>query len=225
MQTSAALSPLADIVLPQQRLLAVVPRPVPTSKRVADRVGAVLLLLVAAPVLLLLVAAVALSGPGGVLFRQTRVGLNGQQFVLLKFRTMRPAAHVERDQLRALDDGNGMLFKIRADPRTTAVGRVLRRWSLDELPQLINVIRGEMALVGPRPALPEEVERYSAIARRRLHVKPGLTGLWQISGRSDLSWAESVMLDLHYVERAGLALDVRILARTFGAVVSGRGAY
>jgi lipopolysaccharide/colanic/teichoic acid biosynthesis glycosyltransferase len=215
----------APLVIPAQRTLRLVAPPIPATKRVFDRVGALLLLLLFAPLLLLLACAVATTGRGGVLFRQQRVGIQGQTFTMLKFRTMYADAHMERQRLRDLDEGNGVLFKIRRDPRVTVVGRVLRRWSLDELPQLLNVLRGDMALVGPRPALPEEVARYSAIVRRRLDVKPGLTGLWQVSGRSDLTWEDSVMLDLHYVDRVSLALDARILLRTVGAVIGGRGAY
>jgi lipopolysaccharide/colanic/teichoic acid biosynthesis glycosyltransferase len=213
--------------LPLQRVpnLVVLPGSRQLAKHVVDRVLAALLLVVLAPVFLIASAAVLCSGRGGVLYRQERVGRHGHRFTILKFRTMRPEGHTLREQLRWRDNGNGMLFKLHDDPRVTAVGRVLRRWSLDELPQLFNVLRGEMSLVGPRPALPEEVARYSHHERRRLLVKPGLTGLWQVSGRSDLSWAESVALDLHYVERTSLALDARILLRTVGAVASGRGAY
>ena len=213
--------------VPLQRVpdLVVVPGPAYRIKHCGDRLLAGLLLAVLAPVFLLLTLAVLLSGPGGVLFRQERVGRHGRRFTILKFRTMRPDGHALREHLRWQDNGNGMLFKIHEDPRVTGVGRFLRRWSLDELPQLINVLRGDMSLVGPRPALPEEVARYTHEVRRRLLVKPGLTGLWQVSGRSDLSWEESVRLDLHYVESLRLSLDARILARTLHAVVSGRGAY
>jgi lipopolysaccharide/colanic/teichoic acid biosynthesis glycosyltransferase len=223
--STALALPQSDVALPRQRTLTVVPTSVPASKLLADRMGALVLLVLLIPVFFLLALAVATSGRGGILFRQERVGLHGRTFVMLKFRTMHPQAHLQRRLLLSQDQGNGVLFKIRRDPRTTAIGRVLRRWSLDELPQLLNVVRGEMALVGPRPALPEEVARYSTLARRRLDVKPGVTGLWQVSGRSNLSWEDSVMLDLHYVERASLAFDARILLRTVTAVASGRGAY
>jgi lipopolysaccharide/colanic/teichoic acid biosynthesis glycosyltransferase len=200
-------------------------RRLPVWKQPVDTVLALLLLLALLPVMTLLAAAVLTSGRGGVLYRQERVGLHGRTFTMLKFRTMRPQAHTQRQHLRALDEGNGVLFKIRNDPRTTSVGRVLRRFSLDELPQLINVLRGDMSLVGPRPALPEEVAAWAPHVRRRLHVKPGLTGLWQVSGRSDLSWEDSVRIDLEYVERVHPRLDAMILLKTVAAVAHGRGAY
>ncbi|MCU1595715.1 MAG: exopolysaccharide biosynthesis polyprenyl glycosylphosphotransferase [Frankiales bacterium] len=195
------------------------------AKRGLDLLIGLPLLLMTLPLLLGVALAVACSGRGGVLFRQTRIGRGGRPFTMLKFRTMRPGAASLRDELAALDEGNGVLFKIKRDPRVTAIGRILRRFSLDELPQLINVVRGEMSLVGPRPALPEEVLLYSPLERCRLAARPGLTGLWQVSGRSDLSWEQSVGLDLHYVRHASAPLDLTILCRTFSAVVFGRGAY
>ena len=190
-----------------------------------DRTVAALGLLVLAPVLLLIAAAVGLSSPGPVLFRQERVGLGGNTFTMLKFRSMVVDADRRLDTLRGDNISDGLLFKLRADPRVTPVGRVLRRLSLDELPQLFNVLGGSMSLVGPRPPLPDEVARYDLSVSRRLLVKPGLTGLWQISGRSDLSWEESVRLDLRYVENWSLALDVLILVKTGRAVLSRSGAY
>jgi lipopolysaccharide/colanic/teichoic acid biosynthesis glycosyltransferase len=170
--------------------------------------------------------AVRLTSAGPALFRQTRVGRDGNEFTLLKFRTMVANAHEMRGELSHLNlCDSGPLFKIAQDPRVTRVGAWLRRTSLDELPQLLNVVRGQMALVGPRPPLPTEVARYTDDIRRRLLVKPGLTGLWQVSGRSDLSWEESVRLDLRYVENWSLSLDASILLRTWSAVVKGRGAY
>lgn len=207
------------------------PSPLARAAKVAvERGGAVLGLLVLLPVLLAVAAAVRRDSPGPVLFRQTRVGLHGEPFTMLKFRTMHDGADARH---AALEDAlrrsgavaPGVLFKLPADPRVTRVGRALRRWSLDELPQLVNVARGEMAMVGPRPALPAEVERYPREMHRRLTVRPGITGLWQVSGRSDLSWEETVRLDLHYVDHWSLDLDLRILVRTIGAVVSHRGAY
>jgi lipopolysaccharide/colanic/teichoic acid biosynthesis glycosyltransferase len=144
---------------------------------------------------------------------------------MYKFRSMRDGADAQLQQLLAQNEGSGLLFKMRHDPRVTPVGRWLRRFSLDELPQLFNVLGGSMSLVGPRPPLPQEVERYDTSIRRRLLVKPGLTGLWQISGRSDLSWEESVRLDLRYVENWTLALDLLILWKTASAVLRSRGAY
>lgn len=193
--------------------------------RAFDLVGALVLLLVLAPVFAGLALAVAAGSRGGVLYRQTRVGQHGRLFTIYKFRTMVAEGHARRVALHGLDEGNGVLFKIRRDPRVTPVGRVLRRLSLDELPQLLNVVRGEMSLVGPRPALPEEVAVYDVRERGRLLAKPGITGLWQVSGRSDLGWEESVGLDLHYVRHACLLLDLQILVRTVTAVTSGRGAY
>lgn len=198
-----------------------VPRVVKTTM---DRVGAALLVFVLAPLLAAVAVAIRLDG-GPALFRQVRVGLHGEQFRMLKFRSMVVDAESRRTALTDLDEGAGPLFKMRRDPRVTAVGAWLRRYSLDELPQLLNVLGGSMSLVGPRPPLPCEVETYAPDARRKLLVRPGLTGLWQISGRSDLSWEESVRLDLRYVENWNLALDTMILWKTIGAVVRGRGAY
>ncbi len=162
----------------------------------------------------------------GEAFRQRRVGRLGRRFAMLKFRTMVVDAEARLAELTATNESaGGMLFKMRDDPRVTRVGRVLRRWSLDELPQLINVVKGEMSLVGPRPPLPSEVERYSSDVHRRLLVTPGLTGLWQVSGRSGLSWDESVQLDLYYVENWSPALDFVILWKTFFAVIKRSGAY
>src|SRR3954447_3830009 len=194
-------------------------------KAVLDRSAALAALVLLFPVLAVLALAVGLSSPGGVFYRQQRVGLNGRPFTMLKFRSMVSGAD---QQVAGLSDGNdadGLLFKMRQDPRVTPVGRWLRRLSLDELPQLVNVITGTMSLVGPRPPLPEEVARYDSSVSRRLLVKPGLTGLWQISGRSDLPWEEAVRLDLRYVENWSLALDVQILWKTARAVVTASGAY
>lgn len=190
-----------------------------------DRVGAAAALVVLAPVLLLLALAVRLDGPGPVLFRQERIGVNGRSFTMLKFRSMVVDADRQLEALRAENISDGLLFKLREDPRVTRVGRLLRQLSLDELPQLVNVLTGSMSLVGPRPPLPSEVAAYDSSVRRRLLVKPGLTGLWQVSGRSDLPWDEAVRLDLRYVENWSLALDLLILWRTGRAVLRGSGAY
>jgi exopolysaccharide biosynthesis polyprenyl glycosylphosphotransferase len=194
-------------------------------KGALDRTGAAIAIVLVAPVLLALAAAVKLSGPGPVLYRQERVGAYGRHYTMLKFRSMVDGADHKLHEVLALNEHDGVLFKIRRDPRVTPVGRWLRRFSLDELPQLFNVLGGSMSLVGPRPPLPQEVERYDTSTRRRLLVKPGLTGLWQISGRSDLSWEESVRLDLRYVENWSLALDLLILWKTASAVVRSHGAY
>jgi lipopolysaccharide/colanic/teichoic acid biosynthesis glycosyltransferase len=166
-----------------------------------------------------------MDSPGPVLFRQERVGVNGRSFTMLKFRSMVVDADQQLEALRADNISDGLLFKLRDDPRVTRVGRWLRRLSLDELPQLVNVLTGSMSLVGPRPPLPSEVAAYDSSVRRRLLVKPGLTGLWQVSGRSDLSWDEAVRLDLRYVENWSLVLDLLILWRTGRAVLRRSGAY
>jgi exopolysaccharide biosynthesis polyprenyl glycosylphosphotransferase len=194
-------------------------------KSVLDRVGAAFLLVLMTPLLLAIAVAIKAGDGGPILYQQTRVGRNGSMFRMIKFRSMVADAHQRRAILKPSNEGAGPLFKIRRDPRVTRVGAVLRRYSLDELPQLFNVLAGTMSLVGPRPPLPEEVAVYGPAMRRRLKVKPGLTGLWQISGRSDLSWSESERLDLRYVEDWSLALDLMILWKTFRAVLSGDGAY
>ena len=196
-------------------------------KEAFDRTGALLLLLVAVPLLAGIAALVRFSpgSPGPAIFRQERVGKNGRPFILYKFRTMHVDAEARLAELRHLNETDGELFKMREDPRITRVGRWLRRFSLDEVPQLMNVVKGDMSLVGPRPPLAREVAGYPADMRRRLVVKPGLTGLWQVSGRSDLSWEESIRLDLTYVENWSLAMDLLILARTVSAVVRSSGAY
>jgi exopolysaccharide biosynthesis polyprenyl glycosylphosphotransferase len=194
-------------------------------KTLMDWVGGVVLTAVALPALIVVAALVALTSRGPIFYRQHRVGRGGRTFPMLKFRTMRVGADREHGVLRADHHGAGPLFKRRDDPRVTPVGRILRRYSLDELPQLFNVLAGQMSLVGPRPPLPQEVSKYEARMLRRLLVKPGVTGLWQIGGRSDLSWEETVRLDVYYAENWTPFGDLLILARTFKAVVTGRGAY
>lgn len=194
-------------------------------KTAFDKVVGTGLVLVASPLLAGIALAVKVSSPGPVLFRQTRVGVDGREFRMLKFRSMVVDAEKRKQELLDLSDGNGVLFKMKSDPRVTRVGSVLRRFSLDELPQLFNVMKGDMSLVGPRPPLPEEVAAYDDDATRRLRVRPGLTGLWQVSGRSDLSWEESLRLDLRYVDNWSMSLDLQILWRTWRAVVKGSGAY
>jgi exopolysaccharide biosynthesis polyprenyl glycosylphosphotransferase len=195
-------------------------------KGLLDRVGAACLLAIAAPLMLVIAVLVRSTSSGPVLFRQRRVGRNGAEFTCLKFRTMTVDAEARRAELEYLNEcQDGPLFKIRRDPRVTRLGAVLRRYSLDELPQLANVLKGDMSLVGPRPPLPREVAGYDDAVRRRLLVKPGMTGLWQVSGRMELSWGESVQLDLSYVDNWSPALEARILLRTVAAVVKGTGAY
>jgi exopolysaccharide biosynthesis polyprenyl glycosylphosphotransferase len=195
------------------------------TKELFDRTAAFFGILFLAPALIGIALTVKISSPGPVLFRQERVGRDGQTFSMLKFRSMIPGADRMVDDLASDHDGNGVLFKKRDDPRITSVGRFIRRYSLDELPQLFNVLRGDMSLVGPRPPLPNEVERYGFDMHRRFLVKPGLTGLWQVSGRSDLSWDDSVRVDVRYVENWSLTFDFMILWKTVGAVLRGYGAY
>ncbi|WP_416954164.1 exopolysaccharide biosynthesis polyprenyl glycosylphosphotransferase [Nocardioides sp. T5] len=194
-------------------------------KDLVERALAVVALVMALPVLAALAVAVRMETPGPAFFRQERIGRDGVPFTMLKLRSMGVDAETARLGLTDENEKDGVLFKIAQDPRITPLGSKLRRYSLDELPQLWNVVRGDMSLVGPRPALPCEVARYDVDPRRRLVVKPGVTGLWQVSGRSDLTWAESVRLDLKYVENWSLRSDVSILFRTVRAVLSHRGAY
>ncbi len=194
-------------------------------KGLIDRTLAAVVLLLAAPVMAFIAIRIRLDSQGAALFRQERVGRDGSRFVLLKFRTMHVDAESRLAALLQQNEGDGVLFKIRDDPRITSVGGFLRRYSLDELPQLFNVLAGQMSLVGPRPPLDSEVAQYERDAHRRLVVKPGMTGLWQVSGRSNLSWEESVRLDLRYVENWSLTSDFIILARTLSAVVRSSGAY
>ena len=176
-------------------------------------------------VLPLVAILVRLESRGPILYRGEREGLGGRPFECLKFRTMQEGAHGLQHLLKAQDKLDGPHFKLDGDPRLTPVGRILRSLNVDELPQLFNVLRGDMSLVGPRPPLPSEVDRYTLTQARRLRVRPGMTGLWQVSGRSDLSWSESIRLDLYYVDNWSMIQDIAILGRTIGAVLSSRGAY
>lgn len=194
-------------------------------KRAFDIVMSMLALV---PILLItpiIAILVKLDSRGPVFFRQTRVGRDGRPFAMLKFRTMAVDAEAQLDSLQALNDGAGPLFKLKRDPRVTRVGAILRRYSLDELPQFLNVIRGDMSIVGPRPPLPGEVTGYDGTVFRRLYLKPGITGLWQVSGRSDLSWDESIRLDLRYVENWSLTTDLMIMWRTAKVMIAPKGAY
>ena len=194
-------------------------------KNAIDRVGAAFLLLLLSPVFAAIALLIRRDSAGPVFYRQERVGKGGTSFPMLKFRTMQVGAEGMLASLLDRSDGQGPLFKLRDDPRITGIGSSLRKYSLDELPQLINVLRGEMSLVGPRPPLASEVEMYESHVRRRLLVKPGMTGLWQINGRSDLSWDDSVRYDLYYVENWSVFSDLMILWRTSRAVLQGSGAY
>ncbi|WP_255252755.1 sugar transferase [Curtobacterium sp. 'Ferrero'] len=197
------------------------------TKRAFDLIGSLVLIVLLSPVLLVLTLLVKVTSPGPVFFLQERVGLNGSTFHMIKFRSMVVNAEARLQELSALDraEGNAVLFKMKNDPRVTRVGAFMRRYSLDEVPQLFNVLLGNMSLVGPRPPLSREVERYDSHVHRRFLVKPGMTGLWQVSGRSDLSWEDSVRLDLYYVENWSLVADMVILWRTLRAISAGGGAY
>jgi len=205
-----------ETVPPRRRLFA---------KSVLDHALGTAILLAVAPIIGVAALAVRLTSRGPVFFRQRRVGIDGREFTMIKLRSMYADADARKASLRSENDGSGVLFKLRDDPRVTPVGRILRRFSIDELPQLWNVAKGDMSLVGPRPPLPEEVDGYQDQVFRRLHVRPGLTGLWQVSGRSDLSWDESVRLDLRYVDNWSVAMDLLILWKTGRAVVMPKGAY
>lgn len=194
-------------------------------KRAMDIALAATGLVLSAPLMALVAVLIRWDSPGPILFRQVRVGRDGRLFTLYKFRSMRVGAEEEKARLQALNEATGPLFKIRDDPRLTRVGRLLRRLSIDELPQLWNVLRGDMSLVGPRPPVPSEVEQYQPWHRKRLAIDPGMTGLWQVSGRSELTFDEMVMLDLYYAENWSLWLDFKIILRTIPTVILGTGAY
>ena len=194
-------------------------------KDTIDRCAALLLLILMSPLFAVIAVRIKSDRKGPVFYRQERVGKDGTFFPMLKFRTMLVGAEAMLASLKDRSEGQGPLFKLRDDPRITTIGATLRRYSLDELPQLVNVLRGQMSLVGPRPPLPSEVEKYEHDVRRRLLVKPGMTGLWQINGRSDLSWEESVRFDLYYVENWSVMSDLMILWRTGRAVIHASGAY
>lgn len=195
------------------------------AKRIMDIVGAAAALLIAAPLMLPVALAIKLDSPGPVFFRQYRLGKDGRPFLFYKFRSMTVAAPDIRDSLLEQNEASGPVFKIRRDPRITRVGRIIRKCSIDELPQLMHVLTGEMSLVGPRPPIPAEVEHYEPWQTERLAVKPGLTCIWQVSGRSDVSFDDWVRLDIQYVRTRNLWLDIRLLLLTIPAVLTGRGAY
>jgi exopolysaccharide biosynthesis polyprenyl glycosylphosphotransferase len=194
-------------------------------KRAIDLVLGILVLVIIAPILLIVGIAVRIDSPGPAIFAQQRVGRGGKPFTVYKFRTMRVGAETEVDKLRALNEADGPLFKIKNDPRNTRLGRLLRRTSIDELPQFFNVVRGDMSIVGPRPAIPAEVDHYQQWHKRRLEVMPGLTGLWQVSGRSELTFDEMVMLDIYYIENWTPWMDIWIMLKTVPTILFARGAY
>ena len=193
-------------------------------KRTVDVLGALAVLIVSAPVWLLVSLAIKLDSPGPIFFVQPRCGRYGRVFPFLKFRTMVTDAEARKSELRALNEKSGPVFKMQRDPRVTRVGRILRKYSIDELPQVLNVLMGHMSLVGPRPPVPAEVEKYELDHRGRLSMRPGITCLWQVSGRNEIEFEDWVKLDIEYVERWSLLLDLQILLATFPAVISGRGA-
>lgn len=195
------------------------------QKRAFDMLFSLCVLTAAAPMMLLAAIAIKLNSPGPVFYRSERIGIDGKPFRMIKFRTMVDGADRKVAEFADLNESDGLLFKIRDDPRVTGVGKRLRKYSIDELPQFINVLRREMSVVGPRPPLPSEVASYDAQVRRRLLVLPGITGLWQVSGRSDLSWEDSVRLDLSYVENWSTIGDLLIMLKTLRPVIQGRGAY
>jgi exopolysaccharide biosynthesis polyprenyl glycosylphosphotransferase len=201
------------------------PRTARLLKRAQDVLLSVLAMVLLAPFLAVVALLIRLDSPGPALFRQRRVGEGGRLFDIYKFRSMRMGAEEEQPLLRQHNEASGPLFKIRADPRLTRTGRWLRRLSVDELPQLFNVLRGEMSWVGPRPGLPSEVAEYQPWHRQRLEVPPGITGLWQVSGRSELTFDEMCLLDIYYIENWSLALDLIILLRTIPRVLFAQGAY
>jgi exopolysaccharide biosynthesis polyprenyl glycosylphosphotransferase len=194
-------------------------------KRATDLILISAGLVLISPLLLAVAIAIKLDSRGPILYRQERVGKNGRPFWMYKFRSMCEDADRRLEALRARNEASGPLFKMREDPRVTRVGRFIRRWSLDELPQLFNVLRGEMSLVGPRPPIPSEVDKYEDWQLGRLRAVPGLTGLWQVSGRSEVSFHDMVRLDLHYIRNWSFGLDFEILVRTIPAVLTNRGAY
>jgi lipopolysaccharide/colanic/teichoic acid biosynthesis glycosyltransferase len=195
-------------------------------KRAIDVTLATAMIILCAPLCLLVAALIKLGDGGPVIFWQSRVGRGGREFLFPKFRSMKVGAEESFDELALINDhAESITFKMRRDPRVTRVGRIIRRLSIDELPQLWCVLKGEMSIVGPRPALPREVIHYNLIDRRRLEVTPGLTCIWQVSGRGDVPFDEQVKLDIQYIETQTLALDCRLILRTIPAVLSGRGAY
>ena len=193
-------------------------------KRAIDLVLALVLLVLASPVMIAAAILIRLTSPGPVIYRQWRCGLNGRQFWLYKFRSMYVGSEQDQHLLAHLNEKDGPVFKIARDPRATWVGRLLRKTSLDELPQLFNILRGDMSFVGPRPPLPQEVAQYETWQRRRLRMKPGLTCLWALEGRNELNFARWMKLDMEYIDNWSLALDFKILLRTIPRVLSGRGA-
>jgi lipopolysaccharide/colanic/teichoic acid biosynthesis glycosyltransferase len=195
------------------------------TKRALDIVVALVALILLSPLLVLTSLAILVTSRGGILYTQVRVGRNGRPFTIIKFRTMQADADARMDEVELLNELDGPIFKIRRDPRVTPVGRAIRRFSVDELPQLVNVLRGDMSLAGPRPLVPEEYAHFTAYELQRLLATPGLTGIWQVSGRCDVDFRSWIEMDLDYIRHWNLRLDMTVLARTIPAVVLGRGSY
>jgi len=196
------------------------------AKRLLDIVVSTLALVALLPIFAVTALSIVVENPGPIFFVQTRVGRNGRHFRFYKFRSMVVNAEKLKTELAARNESkDGVIFKMKKDPRITRTGRVIRKFSIDELPQLINVLKGDMSLVGPRPPVPKEVEQYTLEQRKRLHAIPGITGLWQVSGRSDIPFTDQVRLDLQYIQSAGVINDLRLLLKTIPAVLSGKGAY
>lgn len=195
-------------------------------KRFLDVCISIVLIVALIPLWILIAIAMKLeSSKGPVLYKQERIGINGSKFIMYKFRSMIIDADMLRSELEVINEQSGPIFKIKKDPRVTRVGNVLRKTSLDEFPQLFNIIKGEMSLIGPRPSLPTEVEEYSEHQRKRLSVKPGCTGLWQVSGRSNLDFDQMVQLDLEYIDKYGPMIDIKIFFKTFKIILTREGAY
>jgi exopolysaccharide biosynthesis polyprenyl glycosylphosphotransferase len=193
-------------------------------KRLFDIVASALALWLLLPLFVVVVALIKLTSRGPVFFRQTRVGLHGRTFNMLKFRSMVVNAESLKASLAAQNEQAGPVFKMRRDPRVTSIGRFIRKYSIDELPQLINVLRGDMSVVGPRPPVPDELSKYEAWQRRRLSVRPGLTCIWQVSGRNQISFEDWMLLDMQYIDHWSLARDFQLIFRTIPVVITGRGA-
>ena len=196
------------------------------SKRCLDLIGAITGIILLSPLMLLIATLVKLEDGGPIFFKQQRVGKLGMTFTCFKFRSM--SIDAEKQKLSILEEnrhGSGITFKMKTDPRITRIGRLTRKLSIDELPQLWNVVRGEMSIVGPRPPIPSEVARYTQVHRRRLEAKPGLTCIWQVSGRADIPFPRQVLMDIEYVEKQSLFADIMLILRTFPAVLLGKGAY
>ncbi len=215
---------LRPMLTPEAALLNA-PRSRVRTKRVLDVLGSIAAMTLLSPIFLVVATAVMLTSPGPVIFRQVRVGKDGKEFYFYKFRSMRVNAEAEREDLQEHNESIGPVFKIKDDPRLTRIGRLIRRTSLDELPQLWNVLKGEMSLVGPRPPIPGEVGKYSEWESQRLVVKPGITCIWQVSGRSEIDFDTWVKMDIDYIENWSLRNDISLLAKTVPAVLSRRGAY